>query len=185
MTEESSLLDPFVISLGNRVGALALAIQDEVNKQLGEGATVQGSDASALVLLSQNQALGIDSLAKQLMLAHSSTVRLVERLVKSGLVKKDSGRDKRSVDVSLTSKGESVCKDILNIRQACLSRMVSGLDIAHTEIFLKCIDSILHNLTGSNLRGEQICRMCDEVACDLADCPVEKRCVDYIKGVSD
>jgi len=161
--------------LNNRLGALSLAISDLVDQAFRANLPVQGSDAHALVLISQKRSLKIDTLARQCRLAHSSTVRLVDRLEKSGYVYRHSGIDKRAVLLSLTTDGAAMVERILKTREDTLAQRLACLDPGEGQLLLGLVNRLLESLTTDAPSGEHICRQCDETACDLETCPVERR----------
>jgi DNA-binding MarR family transcriptional regulator len=134
-----------------------------------------GSDTFALVLLQHAESLRSDVLARQLRLAQSSTVRLVDRLEREGLVRRDTGVDRRTVMVSLTARGERAAERILSARQNVLQSLVARLSETERSALHSIAGKLLTDLTTDLASGEQNCRLCDEDACDLAECPVEIR----------
>lgn len=81
-----------------------------------------------LDLLEREGKLGLGQLHQILSVDKSTTTRLVNPLVKQGLVLREkSEHDSRAVNLKLTEEGESVRKNVW----ACLSRFV---DVIQTEI---------------------------------------------------
>ena len=161
--------------LENLFGALALSVTDAVAREIEEAEGAYGSDTFALVLLQHWQVLRSDMLARQLRLAQSSTVRLVDRLEQAGLVQRQVGTDRRTVMLSLTSEGLAKAESILIVRQNVLSRLVGMLSEEESEALHGIASKLLAELTVGAVSGEQNCRLCDERACDLEQCPVERR----------
>lgn len=161
--------------LENLLGALSLSIVDAMASRIEEAEGAYGSDTFALVLLQHTDALRSDVLARQLRLAQSSTVRLVDRLEREGLVRRDTGVDRRTVMVSLTARGERAAERILSARQHVLHDLVGRLSEAEQSALQSIAGKLLTDLTVDLASGEQNCRLCDEDACDLARCPVEIR----------
>lgn len=161
--------------LENLLGALSLSIVDAMASSIEATEGAYGSDTFALVLLQHAEALRSDVLARQLRLAQSSTVRLVDRLEREGLVRRDTGVDRRTVMVSLTARGERAAERILSARQNVLHDLVARLSEAERSALQSIAGKLLTDLTVDLASGEQNCRLCDEDACDLAECPVEIR----------
>ncbi len=159
----------------NLLGALALAVTDAVAGSIEKLEGAYGSDTFALVLLQQAQTLRSDVLSRQLGLAQSSIVRLVDRLARDGLVARDIGVDRRTVMISLTARGERAAEAILSARQNVLRNLVSTLSGTEKASLLAISSKLLTNLTVDLESGERNCRLCDETACNLAQCPVEIR----------
>ncbi|MBC8863189.1 MarR family transcriptional regulator, partial [Escherichia coli] len=66
-------------------------------------------------------ALTIDALARQLMLVHSSAVRLAERMVQEGLAAREPGDDKRTVVLTLTEAGHDAVQQVLAARGTAIA----------------------------------------------------------------
>ena len=145
--------------LENLLGALSLSITDAVGRSIEEAEGAYGSDTFALVLLQHAQTLRSDVLSRQLRLAQSST----------------SGADRRTVWVSLTTRGERAAQRVLSVRQNLLQELVEKLTESEKKALHSIAAKLLTALTVDLVSGEQNCRLCDEDACCLADCPVETR----------
>ena len=77
-----------------------------------------------LDLVSENGTLRQGELHKILSVEKSTTTRLVQPLVRQGLIVRErSDRDSRAINLRLTDKGESVLENVW----ACLSRFVEGI----------------------------------------------------------
>jgi DNA-binding MarR family transcriptional regulator len=164
--------------LTNRLGALALALADAQIRAAREGAGLGHSSCAALVTLGQHPDETIGALSRVLGLTHSVTVRLVEGLVRDGLVRRLPGADKRQVALRLTPEGEAVWTSIRNARQEVLSAALDAVgprDRAHLD---RIIVAMLARLTTGRREADHICRLCDEVACGGDRCPVERRAVE-------
>ncbi len=110
--------------LENLLGALALSITDAIASNIEKVEGTYGSDTFALVLLQHAAELRSDVLSRQLGLAQSSTVRLVDRMERQGLVQREVGKDRRTVLVSLTASGEQAAERVLSLRQDKLRELV-------------------------------------------------------------
>lgn len=161
--------------LENLLGALALSVTDAVARNIEKASGTYGSDTFALVLLQHAETLRSDVLSRQLGLAQSSTVRLVDRLERDGLVERKTGADRRTVMVGLTAKGERAAYGILSLRRNVLRELVAELSEGERTALHAISQKLLTKLTTDLATGEQNCRLCDEGACNLAECPVEIR----------
>lgn len=161
--------------LENLLGALALSVTDAVAQSIEKVEGAYGSDTFALILLQHADTLRSDVLSRQLRLAQSSTVRLVDRLEREGLVRRAVGTDRRTVMISLTARGLRAAENILAARQGVLRELVATLSDSERAALHAISLKLLNNLTVDLVSGEQNCRLCDEEACNLADCPVETR----------
>jgi len=169
--------------LENLLGALALSINDVMAEAISQQTTGYGSDSFALVLLSQTKTLRCDELAKQLGLAPSSVVRLVDRLEQAQWVQRSSGEDKRTVMLSLTMEGEQQAKQILAARRMPLEKLVAQLCAKEQHSLCLLTEKLLTALTPDALRAARNCRLCDETACELEHCPVERCWQQYQQAV--
>lgn len=159
----------------NLFGALSLSVTDAIARGIEKSGAAYGSDAFALVLLSHADSLRSDVLARQLGLAQSSTVRLVDRLQREGLLQRTEGEDRRTVLISLTARGRRAAEQILSAREGVLSELVRKLSSTERSALQSVARKLLTHLTVDLASGEQNCRLCDEDACNLAQCPVEIR----------
>jgi DNA-binding MarR family transcriptional regulator len=160
----------------NLLGAMALSVTDAVAQNIEMAAGAYGSDTFALVLLQHAQELRCDVLSRQLRLAQSSTARLVDRLERDGLVRRATGgEDRRTVMVSLTARGLRAAERVLSARQNVLRSLVGKLSESERAALQAISTKLLSQLTVDLASGEQNCRLCDEDACCLNDCPVEAR----------
>lgn len=161
--------------LENLLGALALSVTDAVARGIEDAEGAYGSDTFALVLLQHAERLRSDELSRQLRLAQSSTVRLVDRMEEQGLAKRESGADRRTVFISLTARGVRAAERVISARRDVLQDLVARLSASERTALHAIAVKLLTNLTVDLASGEQNCRLCDEEACDLATCPVETR----------
>lgn len=159
----------------NLLGALSLAITDAVAHRIEEAEGAYGSDTFAIILLLHAETLRSDVLSRQLGLAQSSTVRLVDRLERDGLLQRSIGADRRVVMISLTPRGLEAAENIRRARQSVLGELVGKLSDSERLALHHISVKLLTNLTVDLASGEHNCRLCDEEACELADCPVEIR----------
>jgi len=158
----------------NALGTLALAISDRVG--LGTGrATRHGANApAALTTLMWYPDRPIAFLAARLRITHPGAVQLVDRLERDGLVERIPGEDGRTKLLALTVRGEQVALDVLAARRDVLERAVSALDDDQVRGLADSVEVMLEALTDDLLTSEHMCRLCDELACPDARCPVER-----------
>jgi DNA-binding MarR family transcriptional regulator len=159
--------------IANRLGALALALGDEM---LGAIAASDGpgpSDAAALVTVGAEPGSSLEALAGMLALSQSATVRLIDRLEAAGLIERRHGPDRRTLALHLSGAGERRMQAILNRRESALVKALGALSASERETLGALMGKMLSAMTDSDQRASQICRLCDEVACGLESCPVE------------
>ncbi|KDB08491.1 transcriptional regulator, MarR family [Burkholderia sp. lig30] len=161
--------------LDNMLGAVSLALMDRLRGAISSATEQSETAVFALVLLSQRPAVTIDVLAKQLALAHSTVVRLVDRLDEGGYVERNSGADRRAVFLSLTPAGKDLANVVLDARRKAIGALTERLPEA-TQIALTAIcEQLLDQMSADALTSIRNCRLCDEKACNLERCPVENR----------
>lgn len=158
--------------MANLLGALALAVSDDMNNAVCLAASSGDTASAALVHLSHAPLGGVEPLRQVLGLSHSATVRLVDRLVSGGLVeRRPADHDRRTVVVSLTFDGRAVAnaaeRDRLSRLRCMLQRSLSAEQRAQLT---PLAETMLSALTDDNSALWRICRLCAFEACP--DCPV-------------
>ncbi|TDV19448.1 MarR family winged helix-turn-helix transcriptional regulator [Paraburkholderia caballeronis] len=161
--------------LDNMLGALSLALMDRLREAIASASALNETAVFALVLLSQRPAVTIDVLAKQLALAHSTVVRLVERLVDDGYIERNSGADRRAVFLSLTAAGRDHAEVVLEARRNAIGSLTDQLPETMQTALIAICEQLLERMSVDALTSVRNCRLCDEKACDLECCPVEKQ----------
>jgi MarR family transcriptional regulator, negative regulator of the multidrug operon emrRAB len=154
----------------NLVGALALALAD----QLAE-AGASGSTAEALVTLhGRGAGSSIDALARITGLSHSGAVRLADRLAAAELVERRRGADQRSAALYLTPAGRRAARRVLASRRAAVGTLLT-VDQQHQLAALAA--EILGRLGAQPGAERRLCRLCDLEACGRSrgECPVVPR----------
>ena len=158
----------------NVLGTLTLTIADRV----GIGAarvTRHGANApAALVSLMWYPDRPIGFLADRLRISHPGAVQLVDRLEADGLVERIPALDGRTKLLALTPRGEQTALGVLAERRDVLDLAVSALDDDAVHGLNDAVSAMLEALTDDLLTSEHMCRMCDELACPDARCPVER-----------
>jgi MarR family transcriptional repressor of emrRAB len=150
----------------NLLGALGLAVADRLSG---------GSAAEALVELHGRRAGStIDALAGVTGLSHSGTVRLVDRLVQSGLVERRRGADQRSVALYLTPPGRREARSVLARREASMHSMLALLTDDQRSALVAVVEPLLRELGAAPEAERRLCRLCDLESCGRTrgDCPV-------------
>lgn len=157
---------------GNILGALALALTDEIRAHAEGLTSIRGEAPSALVSIGHEPGCSIDFLSKALRLSHPGTVRLVDRLEGAGLIERRAASDGRAVALHLTEAGSRRRRKVLAGRQNSLDRVLATLTPAQQEQLAALAGQLLKAQRGSDLqRAYTICRLCDDRAC--TDCPME------------
>jgi DNA-binding MarR family transcriptional regulator len=165
----------------NLLGTLALTVADRISigaARAGRGpprAPRHGANAPAtLVTLLWYPDRPIAFLADRLRITHPGAVQLVDRLEKDRLVDRIPALDGRTKLLALTEQGERVALEVLGARRDVLERAVSALSDAQVRALADAAGAMLEAITDDLLTSEFMCRMCDELACPDARCPVER-----------
>lgn len=163
--------------LGNRLGALALALNDAQLRGMEAACGLGASATAALVTLGEYPGLSVAGLSGIVGLSHSATVRLADDLARRGLLRRVAGADRRSVGLTLTEEGLDLRTRAMEARAGVLEQAVGRLPEADREVLSRSVSRLLEELTTSRAVADHICRLCDEAACGRDDCPVELRAV--------
>jgi MarR family transcriptional regulator, negative regulator of the multidrug operon emrRAB len=159
----------------NLLGSASLAISDRLRRSAEAGAGQGGSVPAALISLAGYlDGSPIDALRDPLGLTHSAAVRVVDRLVAAGLVRRRPGRDGRSVAVELTDEGREAAERALSARQAALDEILGPLSASERSELTRLHEKLLGGLTEGRASARNVCRLCDLHACGHNEgiCPV-------------
>lgn len=156
----------------NLLGALALAIADDVARATDACAPEGGHAAAALALIGHAPGMPIERLRRALGLSHPGTVRLVDRLQSHGLVRRESANgDGRAVALHLTDAGTQQRRRLLHERQGALHHALASLSPAEREILGGLVEKLLRSVLKDEAHAYAICRLCNDGVC--RKCPVE------------
>jgi MarR family transcriptional regulator, negative regulator of the multidrug operon emrRAB len=156
----------------NLLGALGLAIYDEVTGEVARAVGLPPIDASAINAIGQQPGTSVSFIATVTGLTHAGAVRVVDRLVGNGLVERGAGPDDRTVAVYLTTAGRKVWATQRKARGRHLERLVAQLDPDKLASIDSLLETLLTALTSDERQAEHLCRMCDEASCPQNTCPV-------------
>lgn len=160
------------MKLENVVGALALAIADEVLHGADAQAPEPGAAAAALAMIGHMPGLTIERLRRALRLSHPGAVRLIDRMASEGLVvRMQSIEDRRAVALHLTQPGELACEAILSGRQTRIARALQVLSHEERETLGTIAEKFLSNFVKDLDQAYSVCRLCDAKSCE--SCPVD------------
>jgi MarR family transcriptional repressor of emrRAB len=160
---------PNLARTANLLGALALEaarIQETVHEPVGQA----GAAAQALVTIGAYPGRTIEQLRAPIGLSQPGAVRLVDRLVASGWVKRGGSRGRRGFELRLTAAGVGVVDELLARRRAALAELVNPL----SEDERSALDGLLEKLLAARTHGggdlDRLCRLCERPVCER--CPV-------------
>jgi DNA-binding MarR family transcriptional regulator len=164
---------------GNVLGALSLAVADQMSDAVAAAADQSLTAAAALSALDHfADGCSIDRLRRILGLTSSGTVRLVDRLVAAGEVRRREGPNGRTTSVALTAAGRRAAGRVTAARAAVLEDALDDLSPAERDDLERLAARVLDGVVRRKLARESeatrwICRLCDLRACGRADgrCP--------------
>jgi DNA-binding MarR family transcriptional regulator len=153
----------------NLLGALTLEaarLQETVHEPVGQA----GAAAQALVTIGAYPGRSIEQLRAPLGRSQPGAVRLVDRLVASGWVKRGGSRGRRGFELRLTAAGEAVVDDLLARRRAVLAELLEPLPQDERATLERLLEKLLAARTGDRADLERLCRLCERRVCSR--CPV-------------
>jgi MarR family transcriptional regulator, negative regulator of the multidrug operon emrRAB len=153
----------------NLLGALTLEaarLQETVHEPVGQA----GAAAQALVTICAYPGRSIEQLRGPVGLSQPGAVRLVDRLVASGWVKRGGSRGRHGFELRLTAGGEAVVDDLLARRRAVLAELLEPLSEDERCTLERLLEKLLAARTGDRADLERLCRLCERRVCKR--CPV-------------
>jgi DNA-binding MarR family transcriptional regulator len=157
----------------NLLGALVVALDDDITAATSAATDHGAAFPAALVSIHWQPGSTIEELRQKLGLSHSGTVRLLDRLEEDGSIERRAGKDGRSVALALSDRGRRQVRTILASRRRVLAETLGRLSPADRRILAGLLEQMLGGVTRDRTHADRICRLCDEGACTLAQCPVE------------
>lgn len=149
-------------ALNNKLAALALAIADAI---LAKSDDLAPTAVAALVTIRDRDPLSIGEIAHVVGLTHSAAVRLVDRLEKDWLVRRQR-RVGREVMVEITARGRRRAQQLQENRFAAVAGFLGELDPDEQDQLNLLVTKIIRKTGKSGLVVDQFCRMCRRSACD-------------------
>lgn len=157
----------------NLLGAVALVVDDAQREALQAGEGLDASTAAALVHLHRRPGDRQSGLRAALGLSQPGAAHLVRRLVGTGLVAADPGRDRRSRELRLTDAGVAAVDRALRARGARLEQLVGLLPPSAAATLGAALEDLLERTAADGAPLERTCRLCDVERCERqATCPV-------------
>jgi DNA-binding MarR family transcriptional regulator len=160
----------------NMLGAFVLAVGDRLRRETEDAIGHTGASAAALITVAQFPGRTIEFLRRAIGLSHPATVRVVDRLVERGLVRRRAARPGPAVALTVTAAGKRQARKILEIRQHVIADSLPELSPAESETLVAILERALGQLSGSP--GTTHCRLCDMERCPPSGCPVVRRQID-------
>jgi DNA-binding MarR family transcriptional regulator len=116
----------------------------------------------------------IEELSRALGLSHSATVRLVDKLERSGMLERRPGRDARSLALVATDQGAQIASGIQRARIEAVSELLTPLNAQERDELARLHEKLLAGVVAAGEPRGRICRLCDAAACghEQGRCPV-------------
>ena len=160
--------------LGQVLGVTALAVMDRLRAGLAAGAAVGEVEAGALVHVQAWPGGSVGDLAGVVGLSQPATVRLVDRLVEQGLLRREAGRDRRTVALVLTEAGSRAAAAVLSARAEALEPLLVELSPRERATLEHLLGQVAAGLAEDRPGAVRACRLCDREACTSGPgCPLE------------
>jgi MarR family transcriptional repressor of emrRAB len=154
----------------NLLGAFVLSVSDRLRGETEAAIGHTGASAAAMIIVAEFPDRTIEFLRKAIGLSHPATVRVVDRLVEQGLVRKRTAGPGPAVALTATAAGKRQARRILEIRQRVLADSLPDLSPAESDVLAAILERALGHLSESP--GTTHCRLCDIRRCPRSDCPV-------------
>jgi DNA-binding MarR family transcriptional regulator len=116
----------------------------------------------------------VNELAAVVGRSQPATVRLVDRCVQRGWMRRGAGPDRRTLALSLTDPGRRLVHEILVARSDALGAMLAPLHPAERADLERVLASIATRLADDRPGATHACRLCDRNACTSGPgCPMQ------------
>src|SRR5438477_693971 len=131
----------------NLLGALVLALDDDISAATAAATDHGAASPAALVCIHWQPGSTIEALRQKLKLSHSGTVRLLDRLEADGALERRPGRDGRSVALTLSVQGRRRVREILEARRALLTEALTPLSPSERRTLGSLLEKVLSAIT--------------------------------------
>jgi MarR family transcriptional regulator, negative regulator of the multidrug operon emrRAB len=159
--------------VGNVFGAMALSIVSTMSDAIEKSTAQSIGHCTAVLAVVQLPGLSIDQLRQILRLSHSGTVRVVDKLVSSGLVTRTAGHDGRTVSLKATNAGRDQYRAISKTRLHYLEVVLNALTRGERNQLEAISAKLLGGSASTKPEAQRTCRLCDHSVCfGRGGCPV-------------
>jgi len=153
-------------------------LSDDIREATETATGMAGGLPAALVSLREwADGSSVDVLAEAMRVSHSRAVRVVDRLERARLARRESDpSDGRRALVRLEPAGHELAGRALGARSQVLARTVAGLDDADVRELERLLGALLRATTVDLRAAKTTCRLCDAHACGHYEgaCPVSQ-----------
>jgi MarR family transcriptional repressor of emrRAB len=156
----------------NTVGSWTLLVADAVEGAATEATKLPERSLAALVLLTNCPGSSVDWLSRRLAFTQSAAVRLVDRLVTLGLLRREKQPGRKEVFLHVTANGEARLHQGLEARAATIQALVEPLSAPEQDQLATLVDKVLAGGVRRRDEADVACRLCDWEACKPV-CPLD------------
>jgi DNA-binding MarR family transcriptional regulator len=160
-TRESNALAAWTVLATDAMEAAQLEVADLPERSL-----------AALILLRNRPESNVDWLFRRLGITQSGAVRLVDRLVTLGLVRREKAPGRKEVALHVTASGEARLQQGLTARATAVQTLVESLSTAEQTQLAALVGKALAGGTRRRKEADIACRLCDWDACKPV-CPLD------------
>ncbi len=131
--------------IADQLSAVSTALEDASVDAYGDLST---SAVAALLIMRRSPAISIGTVAKEVRLSHSATVRLIDRLEKDWLVRRLRRRG-REVMVELTVRGKRKAVEVAEARRKAAHELLGEMDDSQLDNLSAALNFILRDVESS------------------------------------
>ncbi|MFB1295726.1 MarR family transcriptional regulator [Mycobacterium sp. pW049] len=154
----------------NVIAAWANAVSDVVRAAAERSVGITGNGPAALVAIVADPGMSIDELRRVLNLTHPGAVRLVDRLVENGWVRREQGFG-RAVCLKATAAGRRAERRLAAAREAAVRDLLAGIGEQDIHAIAELVEPVFGAVIDDVDAMRRLCRLCDRNVC--AECPAE------------
>jgi DNA-binding MarR family transcriptional regulator len=152
----------------NVLAAWAIAISDGVRAAVEQATGMAGSGPAALVAIVADPGMSIDELRRVLDLTHPGTVRLVDRLVEKGWIRRQQGIGRTMLLVP-TRMGTKAERRLAAAREQAVKELLSAMPNGDVHTVAGLVEPVLGSAITDVDSMRRLCRLCNRKVC--MDCP--------------
>jgi DNA-binding MarR family transcriptional regulator len=159
----------------NFLGAIALSMTDKMARRIQDHTGLNHGLSAALIQIAMNPNESMAHLRKMIGLSQPNTSRLVDQLVREGLVTRERNfaDDSRFALLNVTPAGQKVCDMSIGARYEVLGEVLDHLTIEERDFLETLLEKMLPHVVDSEADSHVICRLCDYGGCPQDRCPAD------------
>lgn len=147
------------MNIENDLGRLILKLSHTVIKNRNhhlEALHITASQADSLNYLMENDKIDIKDLKDHLCISHQTAQGLVLRMEAKGLVSvKQSSRDRRHKEISVSRKGKALGRQINANRVRTAKLLLNGMTESERDMFIKLLQAAYDNVKEDGAKDEK------------------------------